>query len=33
MYGAWLCKACEKFQQEKNMKRVSGNFNDWVGLR
>lgn len=33
MYGAWLCKACEKFQQEKNMKRVSRNFDDWVGLR
>lgn len=33
MYDSWLCKACEKFQQEKNMKRVSGNFDDWVGLR
>ena len=33
MYGAWLCKAFEKFQEEKNMKRVSGNFDDWVDLR
>lgn len=33
MYGAWLCKAFVKFQEEKNMKRVYGNFDDWVDLR
>jgi len=33
MYGAWLCKAFEKFQEEKNMKPVYGNFDDWVDLR
>ena len=33
MYGAWLSRAFEKFQEEKSMKRVSGSFDDWVDLR
>ena len=33
MYGAWLTRAFEKFQEEKIMKRVSGNFDEWVDLR
>lgn len=32
-YGMWLNQAFEKFQQEKCMKRVLGNFDDWVNLR
>lgn len=33
VYGMWLNQAFEKFQEEKCMKRVSGNFDDWVNLR
>ena len=33
MYGMWLSRAFEKFQEEKSMKRVSGSFDDWVDLR
>ena len=33
VYGMWLNKAFEKFQDEKSMKHVSGNFDDWVDLR
>ena len=33
MYGAWLSRAFEKFQEEKSMRRISGNFDEWVDLR
>ena len=33
VYGMWLSRAFEKFQEEKSMKRVSGNFDDWVDSR
>lgn len=32
-YGAWLSKAFDKFQEEKRMGRVSGNFDSWVNSR
>ena len=33
MYGVWLSRAFEKFQEEKHIKLVSGSFDDWVNSR
>ena len=33
VYGMWLSHAFKKFQDEKRMKRVSGNFNEWIDSR
>ena len=33
IYGAWLSRAFEKFQEDKLMKRVSGSFDDWVNSK
>ena len=33
IYGAWLSRAFEKFQEDKRMKRVSGSFDDWVNSK
>ena len=33
IYGAWLSRAFEKFQEDKRMKRVSSSFDDWVNSK
>ena len=33
VYGVWLSQTFDKFQEDKRVKLVSGNFDDWVDLR
>ena len=33
LYGMWLSRAFDKFQEEKGVKRVSGNIDNWVDSR
>ena len=33
VYGIWLSRAFDKFQEEKRLNRVYGSFDDWVNSR
>lgn len=32
VYGMWLSRAFDRFQEEKNVKRVSGNFDNRIDI-